>query len=187
MSRQPVDQQSTQPRGSEHIWNVILGLSKEGPMTIADIVLQTNATKDTVREFVRRLEAGGYMERDGEPSSLGRVRYRLARAARECPRLRRDGSECPPTSRENMWRTMRMLDNWTVTDLAHIAWTEETPVKESDAADYVKHLAAAGYLRRSGARYRLVRNSGPKPPQVQRIKRVWDPNLKLVMMVCGHE
>ena len=35
------------------------------------------------------------------------------------------------------------------------------------------------------ARYRLVRNNGPKPPQIQRVKRVYDPNSREVFMPEG--
>ena len=62
----------------------------------------------------------------------------------------------------------------------------KTPVKESDAKDYIKFLKAAGYVRiaqkRAPGRATLfqfieARYTGPRPPMVQNIKQVFDPNL----------
>jgi hypothetical protein len=61
-------------------------------------------------------------------------------------------------------------------------------VTEATAKAYLKMLLACGYLRVtkkavpkfSQARYRLIRNHGPKPPMVQRVKQIFDPNTREV-------
>jgi len=141
--------------------------------------------RDTVKGYVKCLEAGGFLERV-EEGRFRRTVYQLVRdEGVEAPRLRADGT---PTkmglARDHMWRAMKMLGRFTYVDLAVSASTEDVPVNEMDAKDYVKHLLAAGYLTilvpatpRSKAEYRLTRNTGPMPPMVTRAKVVFDPNL----------
>ena len=56
---------------------------------------------------------------------------------------------------------------------------------ENTAQSYCTMLLATGYLRvvqkanpaaSKKAIYRLIRNDGPKPPMIQRVKQVFDPN-----------
>jgi hypothetical protein len=57
-------------------------------------------------------------------------------------------------------------------------------------------LLATGYLRvvekanpsqDKLAVYRLIRNDGPKPPMIQRVKQVYDPNTGRVYRKAGQE
>lgn len=99
-----------------------------------------------------------------------------------------------------MWRTMRILKEFSAKDLAIQASTETVKVAEGEAKTYVHYLHKAGYLvivspHRSGnrsmtgklARYRLIisKFSGPKPPVIQRIKQVFDPNAGKVVWKGG--
>jgi hypothetical protein len=189
MARKPVDQVRAQAlRGQAHIWGVIMALGDQGNMTLNDIHGETNASRDTVREYVTRLVKGGYLESLPPDQSRQEAFYRLVRRSRDYPRLRKDGKECPPTKRESMWRTMRMIKRFDYRELGVSASTEDTPIKERDAADYCKHLLKAGYLKvitkatpKSPHRYQLIRDTGPKPPMIQRVKQVYDPNLKQVV------
>jgi hypothetical protein len=83
--------------------------------------------------------------------------------------------------REQMWQTMRALGSFTVADLFVAASTDDHPVAESEARTYCQMLQRAGYLSGGAAGYRLVRYTGPLPPMIQRIKSVYDPNLKEVV------
>lgn len=190
MSRKPVDQvpASGALRGQAHVWGVIMTLGDKGDMTLNDIHGQTNASRDTVREYVIRLVKGGCLESLPPDQPGQEVFYRLVRRSRDYPRLRKDGTECPPTKRESMWRTMRMIKRFDYRELGVSASTEETPIKEQDAKDYCKHLFKAGYLKvitkatpTSPHRYLLVKDTGPKPPMIQRVKQVYDPNIKQVV------
>lgn len=191
MSRLPVDQQQSRLRGQDYIWSVILELHQQGPFSLRQISEQTNASHATVSDYVTRLKKAGYLEVvDRQPTGFGKslyFLYRVARPTREAPRLRKDGSLCPPTKREGMWRTMRMINKFSYKDLVVTA-SPEAPIKEQDAKDYCKHLSKAGYLvcleeGKPGkpAVYRLARNTGPKPPMIQRVKHVYDPNLNEVV------
>jgi len=192
MSRLPVDQMTKAPRGQEHIWRVIMELNQRGAFSLADIVHQTNASKDSVAEYVGRLRKAGFLAiADETPvNGLKRLWYRVVKPRRHAPRLRRDGTEMPPTKRENMWRTMRMQRKFSVRDIVVCAATSDVPIRLADAKDYVKNLHKAGYLnvvsKNGNAHvYMLVKNTGPKPPQVQRVRRIFDPNLNAVVWPEG--
>ena len=63
------------------------------------------------------------------------------------------------------------------------------------AKEYCTMLTQAGYLKvlrkasppKKPAVYKLVRNTGPQPPQIQRVKQVFDPNLDEVTYRAGGE
>jgi hypothetical protein len=98
----------------------------------------------------------------------------------------------PATPEENMWRTARLLGAFGPTDIAIHATTTDVKVSEDDAHRYIQVLLRGGYLRvvsparvskkggsltRVQARYRLIRNTGPRPPVERRITVVVDANL----------
>lgn len=84
-------------------------------------------------------------------------------------------------ARERMWRSMRMMTRF---DAPGIATTAD--VKIASARSYIQALKDAGYLEiekkaRPGqpgeySIYRLCRNSGPKFPQIDPCRLVFDPN-----------
>lgn len=189
-------------RGQQGIWEAIREHRRE-PWTLRQIWRETGVGNvETVRDYVRRLVAGGYVARaghvereDGRSGHSSAATYVLVRdGGAEAPRLRRDGTEVPPTGQEAMWRTLRMIggDGVTADDLAVMASTDVRPVTRATAATYLHHLMHAGYLRvvedgRPGhkpgtgqrTRYalRAGMNTGPAAPMIARITHaVWDPN-----------
>ena len=89
-----------------------------------------------------------------------------------------------------MWRSMRMMAQFTARDLAIHSTTPSVNVSEETAKSYCKMLWRAGFLReirvsRPGRAsiFRLIRNTGPRPPMIQRVKRVFDPNTNTVWPV----
>jgi hypothetical protein len=166
--------------GRQAMWEAMRSLRR---FTLADLC---GFRREAVREFTRSLEAGGYLRRVGEAAPFTRTTYELAKdVGLEAPKLHRDGT--PATqglAREQMWRAMKMLQQFTFVDLAVSSSTDAVQVSEVDARDYVKHLLHAGYLTilrpatpTSKAVHRLTKNTGPKPPMVTRAKVVFDPNL----------
>jgi len=165
----------------EAIWAIIRDI--EGSFTVRDIYLETTLDASSVRSYLRGLTNGGYLKEDTScsPSAFTLVND----CGIDAPRVRKDGS--PVTQgqgRINMWRTMRTLQVFNPRDLSIHASTKICTVKETTAEDYCKHLCRAGYLRRDkhGAYFFIPQMfTGPKPPMIQRVKRVWDQNLKKVM------
>jgi len=190
--RKPVDvlAKTRKPSGRDAVWAAIR--DQRARFSLGTLREATDVHRDTIRTYLRGLEAAGFIRELGVAPPVGARFYALVKdIGREAPRVTRDGR--PVTqgrARENMWRTMKMLVDFTATDLAVAATTEETEVSEVDAKDYVQHLAKAGYLvvvregtPKAKALYRFVkaRNTGPKPPMVQRIKSVFDPNLRRIV------
>lgn len=185
--RKPVDKM-TGNDSRDAIWKEI---RRQKTFTIREIYLCTDLEISSVRQYVTGLVKAGYVTEDRESLSVGMkvlqtpIKYTLARdVGIDAPRVRQDGSLVTQgQGTVNMWRTMRILGNFTARELAVSATTETCSVKEDTAKSYIGHLCNAGYLRKTGDRYCFIpsRHTGPKPPMIQRVKRVWDPNLKKVM------
>lgn len=102
-----------------------------------------------------------------------------------CPAAPPSGPQAE-SGRERMWRTMKLLRTFTPRDLAVHASLPGAEVADAEGVHYCRMLARAGYLviaqppvlgrHARQASYRLVKSTGPKAPQVTRLKAVWDPN-----------
>jgi hypothetical protein len=155
--------------------------------TLTDLIGDLPGTihKDTTRTYVHSLVAAGYLEtQEGF--------YLLAKDnGVEAPRVRKDGSEVTQgRAQENLWRTLRSL-NHTVSyhELASMASTQDYPISPEFARDYLGNLLKAKYVNRIGKKYHLnpARNTGPRPPMIQRISQIYDPNLGKVVWSKGGE
>ena len=175
-------------RGQEVIWRVICDLSqKQGEFTIREIDGRQNAHLNDVRNYVKRLAAGGYLERCGMRGRA--VLYKKVRHSRTAPRVRKDGSPVVQGSaQDNMWRAMRMMREFNYIDVAINATTDSVRISHVHARSYCQALRSAGYLSvvtpggpNRPAVFRLKRNTGPAAPMIQRTKRVFDPNLNEVV------
>lgn len=194
MSRRPVDRQNrfqSKSHGQQAVWAEV---RRQRDFTVADIANRVDMKRDSVREYIKRLQAGGYVEQAEDFQTSWQ--YRLVKdTGQTAPRLRKDGSPVTQGAGvENLWRAMRMNPQFTIVDLMALSNTETTRVKDRSVRDYVGALVRAGYLRvvrkanpaiGQTALYRLVRNTGPKPPQIQRVKQVFDPNLGEVVSAPG--
>jgi hypothetical protein len=158
-------------------------------------VIPGDVPNNTARTYLTGLEKGGYIglagERKGAHKAARVRRYVLLRdEGAEAPRVKRDGT--PVTqglAQEQMWRTLRTLKGDTnAHELAAHASTPAVPVEPVAADSYLRTLRYAGYMactqegRPGGrlarpARYRLISNTGPRPPMVCRADAVYDPNL----------
>lgn len=184
--------------GREAVWTIIRQL---GQFSIIDIELKAESLKDcdkvnreTIRTYITGLEAAGYIERLPRAKNVrSRLNWNLIKdIGVHAPRVNKKGeSSNQGSNREQMWRTMRILSDFSALDLVAVASTEQVQINEVDAKNYLIHLNKAGYLKvlslasNGGGltRYKLLpsMNTGPKPPMVQRIKQVFDPNLNMVM------
>lgn len=192
MSRKPVDQSTNRdkPQGQDGVWAEIRRLNI---FTAAEIRHSTDIPKKTITDYIKRLEAGHYVEKHGSFEETGR--YILRRdAGHHAPRIRPDGT--PVTMGggvQNMWRSMRMLGQFTPRDLALHSTTDSVTVSEETAKSYCSMLLKAQYLRvlqkavpgKHQATYRFIRNTGPLPPQIQRVKQVFDLNIREVTYYPG--
>lgn len=184
-SRKPADRQA--------LWEATLGFA-ERAFTITDLQTATDMDRRTIASYLQCLVAGGYGDR--ALGDDGAWWYRLTRdpLPRHAPRLNRAGQPVTQGAGvENMWRSMRMLGQFSPRDIAAHSCTDAVSVTEATANSYCSTLFRAGFLRvvrkavpgRAQAIYRLVRNSGPLPPQIQRAPQVFDPNTGAVHALGG--
>jgi hypothetical protein len=179
------------PQGRQGVWTAMRA-RRHRPFTLVEIRDATDIPSGTVLNYARALALAGFLElQSADPAHpFSSAIYLLANdCGAEAPRLDKTGK--PVTQglgREQMWRAMKMLSgagDFDYRDLAITARTDVVPVAEETAEDYVKYLAKAGYLALTHAasnagrlaRYRLVRNTGARPPVVTRLRTVFDPNL----------
>ena len=176
-------------RGQAHYWKVMRDQHVErGWFTITTINQASNAPRQEIARFVRRLAAAGYIEcvDSRETRSSPEKQYRIVRNQAECPRISKGYVQ--QTGQRNMWNLLRGpmgRDGITSRDLAAFASTEEVPVGLETAKAYIKTLSGAGYvtcLVKGGPgkpavwRLKPAMNTGPLPPMILRSKMVYDQN-----------
>lgn len=194
MSSKPVHLNSVNghhyPR--QAIWEVI---RERREFTVLDIEERTRQPLDTIRCYLTGLTRAGFLEHvEGKQRERGADRWktgrwRLARdVGVDAPRVNKNGEETTlGCVREQLWWTMRILGTFTTADLAVHASTERCPVSRRSAKEYLRHLRKAGYVvkHQSASPWRLVRNTGPKPPIVQDVPQLFDQNLGAVVWRGG--
>lgn len=164
------------PTDRERIWAAIRGL---GEFTLRRLEKHSGANITKCKDYVRCLCAAGICEAV-QVQRFTESRYRLVRdCGVDAPRLRKDGTVVPPDGRTRMWQAMPVLGSFNPAELARAASLLEAPVAEGEAEYYCRWLVKGGYLVDGpGPRFMAVpsRRTGPKSPQVQRVKRLFDPN-----------
>lgn len=191
MARKPVHltANTRRPEGRQVMWEAMRKLRR---FRLLDLEDATRIREATLHTYVKGLTRAGYLAEvePAEPPKDSRYAQQWWALANdvgiEAPRVTKDGK--PVTQgrgREQMWRTMRIIGEFSFRELSVQASTEQHAVKENEAKDYIHHLHKAGYLicvkpgrPAHAARYRLIpsRYTGPQAPMIQRIKQVFDPN-----------
>jgi hypothetical protein len=176
------------PRGQDGYWAIMKKLGARGrTFTVADVEGDTNVPRAHVEEYMNRLVKGGFLV----AFSSKPKRFQLCKnPPAEAPRVRPDGSRCPPRKQDQMWRAMRALKTFSAHDLAFAASTPECKVPLRTALRYAAELTRAGYLVRNGVlgshagmtfRLKPAMNTGPLSPSIIRADVVFDRNLRRVV------
>lgn len=177
--RRAADQKSV---GRQEMWLAIKAYADR--VTVGDIVAVTKVARSTVLRYLQALTAAGHLRAmpttgPGQPG----IWLLVNDVGHHAPRVRKDGSRVTlgETTRQ-LWLAMCGLKDFDARELVQNASIE---IPEATSKDYCKRLLAAGYLKVTikadphvgrVARYRLVRLSGPRAPQVQRVRQIYDPN-----------
>lgn len=196
MSRKAIDQQ--QPSECRQaVWDWIRETSKI--FTVNDIAMDVRLSESSIRDYLTGLVNAGYLITELVTLNQTPVRYyKLVRdTGIDAPRVRKNGALVTMgQGRRQMWNALQVLKRFTAFDLAFNASTEACPVAESEAKHYIQMLHHANYLKlltpgkpghKPGtgkkAVYTLIPAmwTGPQPPQVQRTRQVYDPNLRKVV------
>jgi len=181
------------PEGRQVIWQAIRQLKQ---FTILDIEGVTRINIQTIRTYVSSLQLAGYLSKN-EPNDTAvnsgqfkRMIWILIKdPGVDAPRLDRNGAEVTRgRGRENMWRGIKVLKQFTASELAGVASAGNVTVSVKDTRRYLSYLCKAGYLKQEGKtngekRYTLIisRYSGPLPPIILRVSQLFDPNIGQVV------
>jgi hypothetical protein len=181
MSRKPIDQQ--QPHECRQaVWEFIRKVGVGETFTVNEILREVRLTASSVNDYLSGLCNAGYLSANKSKDRMVLTLYTLIKdTGFEAPRVRKDGTSVTQgQGRRNIWNAMQVLKTFSPRDLAFCASTEVHSVAESEAAGYCAALCKAGYLvGRANQQYMLIAGkwTGPFPPQIQRTKHVYDPNL----------
>lgn len=186
-----------QSTGQQAIWDEI---RKQRRFTVRSLWLAIEKRRGgnirTIKAYLFRLQRGGYIRVASTEQGNGGNQIHTYALDRdngvEAPRLTRAGEPSRPLHIEQLWRSMRILGEFSFRDLAVLASTEEAVITERTARRYARALAEAGYLaetqsgRRKGsaARWRFIpsKYTGPKPPMLNRERtQVFDQNTRRIV------
>lgn len=178
MGRRPADQDGD---GRQAMWLALKKVPEQ--ITVSELVKRTGLNRSTVTRYLKALTEAGHLQYVEPPVGFAASWRLINDTGHHAPRVRADGSKV--TQGEvtgQLWLAMCGLRDFDFRDLMQNASID---IPEATAKDYCKRLLAAGYLRvltkadpsrARIARYRLIRASGPKAPQVQRVRQIYDPN-----------
>lgn len=176
--------------GEDAMWARMRELqTRQDGFTVLDVLKGIRQRRDTIAEFVRRLEAGGFVIRTGSrPTETGlSVVYALATKRIATPKVNRDGTERPEPKNQVLWRAMKILGRFTASELTEAASTPERPISLLTVKTYLKHLKRVRVVTASPNRiknrevYRLAKNLGAQAPRILSAKMVLDPNRHVLL------
>ncbi len=157
---------------------------------IQELCLKTKMPRHRARDYIVGLVRAGIL---GATPGKHRGDFDVYHLERDmgvnAPRVRRDGSFVPESGRTRMWKAMDILRTFSIRELVTAATLECAPVSYEEAEYYCRWLCQGGYLQRmSSVVYRFVpaRNTGPKAPQILRVKQLYDPNTDKVIVSGEH-
>lgn len=156
-----------------------------GRFSVTQLAADLHASEVRIRKFIQ-----AWID-DGKVAFIGQGPKR--RKIYEVSAIRTPEEEPKGTPQTNMWRTMRKARIFSAVDVELMSRTGEVDVNSVMAKKYCRLLCNAGYLNaevkavpgKQQAVYRLIRDTGPIPPQPRRVRAVWDGNLGEFTHVAG--
>lgn len=135
------------------------------------------------RDYVLGLVRAGILTAEQPPSRDCLTVYRLLRdMGVDAPCVRRDGTVLPENAQSRMWRAMKILRVFSVQDLVVHAALPVAPIAPGAALRYCQWLVRGKYLtalpreKNDVSRFRFIRDTGAKAPQILRVKQLFDAN-----------
>ena len=173
----------------EKLW---LAMRELRTFSLRDLYLETKIDRRTgkARDYLVGLLRAGILEEISHVPG-GQCTYRLVKdCGVNAPRVRKNGVLLPDSGRTRMWWAMPILGMFTVRELVNAASLEDATIAYGEAQAYCQWLARGGYLHRTGTdTYRFIpaRNTGPKAPQILRVKQLYDPNVDKIVTALPPE
>jgi hypothetical protein len=197
--RKPIHIQGKNTGGYAAVWAAVRDLKVFTYKDIATWLVRQNisgANHGTIESYIQRLLKGEFISIKSQEHYRGRTYLRTYEFINDigikAPRLDKDGKKSTQgVKQENLWRSMKILKVFSYRELAASSSTSEVKISPNTAHTFINALTKAGYLvkiqkhRNTGipARFRFLpsKDTGPLPPQIQRSKAVFDPNLNQVV------
>lgn len=174
--------------GRQQIWDAIRATASG--FSVDDVVTASGAKRRAVSDYLRCLVPGGVVA----PCQDGTF-VLIKDSGIHPPHLNRAGQPVLlGAGVENMWRSMCLMRQFSALDIAVHSTTDIIQVSEREAKEYCAILLRCRYLKVIEkampsigrlAIYRLIQNTGPLPPQVQRVKQLYDPNTQQTLQPGG--
>lgn len=175
-------------------------IRKVSEFTVSMIADNAKMKYESAREFIALLVKADVVELLREEKvnehekSIKRKIFKLKKdLGYTVPKMTKKGEIISEvTGNKAMWNTLRITRNAvSARELVGLSATETIRISLETANEYLMALHKAGYLERvkeahnggGKAKYRLLpnMNTGPNPPQIQRTKQVFDPNISKVV------
>lgn len=182
--RKPV---SVAPKNRKMIWKVIRDLKH---FTIRNIEDKTKIQPRTIASYLQSLERAEIIDKhpvyQPHRGCLRTNEYNLLKdMGVMAPVINKNGGLVEDTHQARIWRTIRILKNFTLKDIVATASQDDDPVSITGADQYLNYLKKAGYLIKKNNEkvfhLNLSMNKGVQAPQIQRIKQIYDPNIDAVV------
>ena len=196
MSLEAMEAQAQLPARSprERVWDEIR--KAKGEFTLDVIAENARMNVESARDYFTGLRKAGFIAESRRERVKHTPVYRyyyvlINDVGHDAPAVNRKGEILRPRAvNEAMWYVLRIGTAVTPRALAAYASTDERNVSENTANSYLQDLHRAGYVNvvsaathTKQATYKLdpTKNTGPKPPQICRACRVFDPNINTVV------
>ena len=176
----------------QRMWEAIRSI--KGEFYAVDIERLSDCELANVYHYLRSLSKAQFVT-VREVATTKRKGDRLSKAYTlikntgiEAPRINAKGEIVTAGPKyELLWRTFRILNTVTTDQLLDHAAAAGLEMTKRSVNTYTRALLDAGYISaagKDGSRIFTLKpamNTGPRPPQIQSIKAVYDPNLNKVM------
>ena len=164
----------------EQVWDIL----RQGKgVTTTEICEQVNeANRKQIEYWLKGWIAGGYVKVIGLKRPYQNLIIRDI--GQEPPRVDSLGKPIAMPLNESAWRAMRIQKTFNARQL--VASTAAA-LHINTVRTYLRQLAMAGYLKEVCVEqgllttYQLMENTGCKPPQILRGKKVFDQNLGIIV------
>jgi hypothetical protein len=174
----------------EQVWDI--ARTSEKGLSVRDVRRQVvgEITYYRVKAWLDKWQAAGYVARTADTSTYPTV-Y-LYEVTHDCgqkpPQVDGHGAPKKQSGVDIIWRTARILKRFNARQIIASANDGDTTLNERAVSQYLLSLYDAGYMTwtntadtQSLAQYLLTVNTGPKAPEIQRGKKVYDGNLGMIV------
>ena len=166
----------------EQVWD-LLRTGKE--LSVQDMVLTLPFTIKQIEYLINGWVATGYVQKNKGIWKKSIPTFVLIKdIGQEPPRVNRQGEYVPQQLNEAAWRAMRIQKTFNSRQINAVIGRAD---QLGAIGTYLRLLMIAGYLQPVSVNanefttYRLVEDTGCKPPQILRGKKVFDQNLGIIV------